>query len=281
MLSLSYEEFLSKYPKIAFLDCKIPDNIKITTITSIYHFDFVIDPQYISDNIPLSNDFIENVKYGENKVLESEGKNYYRTINSEEKKAKRKNHSINVKKYVKHNNLYKQTRLGINIRQNNIKFKLKIFKNGTIQTTGSQSIKDVFFVLYNLFELFKKDEKYLESGYENLDIKKITYFTCSLINCKIYLGFQVNRVEAYKKLKDYTKMMVKFDPSRHAAISIKFTDLEKDDNIISKYKKRYLTIFVFERGTILINGANCYKDLMIAYKYITEFLLSNKSLVVM
>ena len=75
-------------------------------------------------------------------------------------------------------------------------------------------------------------------------------------------------------------MLVKFDPSRHAAISLKFNQLEEDKNIISKYKVRYLTIFLFERGTILINGANCYKDLIIAYKFIMNIILTNNQIMV-
>lgn len=280
MLTISYEEFIKKFPNLLKLDNEMPKNIKITTITSIYHYDIIIDPQYISDNIPLDKNFIENIKYGENKILEKKGLNFYRTINKDEETLKRKNHSINIKKYVQHNNLYKQTRLGINIKQYDINFKLKMFKNGTIQTTGSKNIISVFYVFYNLFELLKKDKNYLESGYENLDIRKIKYFTCSLINCKLHLGFHVDRLNLYKLLKEKTGMLVKFDPSRHAAISLKFNQLEEDKNIISKYKVRYLTIFLFERGTILINGANCYKDLIIAYKFIMNIILTNKQIMV-
>ena len=67
------------------------------------------------------------------------------------------------------------------------------------------------------------------------------------------------------------KMLVKFDPLRHASVSIKFNDLEQSDKI-----KKEISIFIFEKGSILINGGTNYKDLIKAYKFIMIIILKNK-----
>ena len=66
-------------------------------------------------------------------------------------------------------------------------------------------------------------------------------------------------------------MLIKFDPLRHASVSIKYNDIEKTDKI-----KKDISIFIFEKGTILINGSTNYRDLVKAYKFIMVFILRNK-----
>lgn len=265
------KEFIEKYPKITSLDST--GILQITTITTILHFDVLFDIPYVVDNIPLDPNFIINIKYGDNKTLYEQGKIYYRVIEGINNTPKKKNNTMNQKKYIKHRNINKQIRIEFKIKEEKINFKIKLFENGTIQSTGSKNFISVFYVIYNLFEILKKDKKYLISGYENLDIRKIKYFDCAMINCKIDTGFKINRLALFNLINTMDlKMLVKFDPLRHASVSIKFNDLEKSEKI-----KKEISIFIFEKGTILINGSTNYRDLIKAYKFIMLIIMKNKS----
>ncbi len=267
---LSYKEFISKYPKLLSLDKQ--GILKITTITSMYHFDITFNIPFVVDNLPLDPNFIINIKYGDNKTLTDQGKIYYRVIDGINNVPKKKNNTINKKKYIKHKNVDKQIRLEFKIKEEKINFKFKVFENGTIQATGSKNIISVLYVIYNFIEILKTDKRFLLTGHENLDIEKITYFDCAMMNCKTDVDFKINRLELFKILREMNlNMLIKFDPLRHASVSIKFNDLEQSDKI-----KKEISIFIFEKGSILINGGTNYKDLIKAYKFIMIIILKNK-----
>lgn len=268
---ISLKNFIEKYPKIHQLDST--GILQITTITTILHFDLIFNIPYIVDNIPLDPNFIINIKYGDNKSLYDQGKIYYRVIEGINNTPKKKNNTMNQKKYIKHRNINKQIRFEFKIKEEKINFKIKLFENGTIQSTGSKNFVSVFYVIYNLFEILKTDQKYLLDGYENLNIEKISYFDCAMMNCKIDVGFKINRLSLFNLMNTMDlKTLIKFDPLRHASVSVKFDDLEKSDKI-----KKEISIFIFEKGTILINGSTNYKDLIKAYKFIMLIILKNKS----
>ena len=130
---LSYKEFVAKYPKLLSLDKQ--GILKITTITSMYHFNITFNIPFVVDNLPLDPNFIINIKYGDNKTLTDQGKIYYRVIDGINNVPKKKNNTINKKKYIKHKNVDKQIRLEFKIKEEKINFKFKVFENGTIQAT--------------------------------------------------------------------------------------------------------------------------------------------------
>lgn len=267
---ISYSEFITKYPKLLTLDKQ--GILKITTITSMYHFDITFNIPFVVDNLPLDPNFIISIKYGDNKTLADQGKIYYRVIDGINNTPKKRNNTINKKKYIKHRNVDKQIRLEFKIAKEKINFKFKVFENGTIQSTGSKNFISVLYVIYNFIEILKTDNRYLLSGHDKLDITKIKSFDCAMMNCKSDVDFKINRLELFKILREMNlNMLIKFDPLRHASVSIKYNDLEKSDKI-----KKEISIFIFEKGSILINGGTNYKDLIKAYKFIMSIILEYK-----
>ena len=69
---LSYKEFIAKYPKLLSLDKQ--GILKITTITSMYHFNITFNIPFVVDNLPLDPNFIINIKYVNNKTLTDQRK---------------------------------------------------------------------------------------------------------------------------------------------------------------------------------------------------------------
>ena len=93
--NITYDDFKKLYPKIANLDCDMPNNIQITTHTLIYKFPILFNTKYIAEHIPMDKDFINIIKYGNStntfRSLISYVKKKSITINTQKKNKKRKN----------------------------------------------------------------------------------------------------------------------------------------------------------------------------------------------
>lgn len=260
---LTYNDFLIKYYKIKELDPQLPEDIKITTITAYFTFPVRFNTIYIADNIPLDKLFINSVKYGNST-------NIRRTIiNKNELVVKNKKNENKKRK-----NFYFQTSLIIKNNDNNIN--IKIFKNGSIQVTGAKNISSIFWFLYKIFKIFRKNKNdCYASPIELTNIKCIQTFSISTINCTFNIGFKINRILTYIKLRD-DNYNVNYDPSRHSGINLKYTNLDNENEVNnSKYKKRQVTVIIFEKGNIILSGSINYKDIIICYKFLNEYLIKN------
>jgi len=100
---------------------------------------------------------------------------------------------------------------------------------------------------------------------ERLDIKKINSFNIEMINTNFNMDFQINREKLYQLLKDDGYDVI-FDPITHACVNIKYQ---------INNKKKIISIFVFESGSITIAGCKTYKQVLETYIFINKFLLNN------
>ena len=94
------------------------------------------------------------------------------------------------------------------------------------------------------------------------------------------MNFGIDRDKLYKKLKEDISQKKfngkftidpKYDPNRHACVNIQLFILNPELNITVKS----VSIFVFEKGSIIITGAKNFKQVMSAYNFINTYLLSN------
>lgn len=261
----TYQDFILKYYKLQELDPDIPPEIRITTLTTLFTFPVIFNTKYIADNINLSNDFINTVKYGNSTVV-------HKTLNVLNNKAKkRKSSKVKIKK---RKNFYFQTTLII--KNDDINLNIKIFRNGCIQVTGAKNISTIFWCLYKIFKLFSsEDNDNYAQPCELANIKCIQSFKIVTINCVFNIGFKLNRTLLYTRLNN-DGYNCSYDSSRHPGINLKFTDLDNtDERNISKYKKRQVSIVIFEKGNIMLSGTINYKDIIICYKFLNEYLITN------
>lgn len=242
---------------------KLPKNLKISTITIICKLGTLINIINIGKYMKLSERSILSIKHG--------AQNDIRSII----KCKKKNKTVNKTK----KNFYNQATLVVNAKdERNIN--VKLFKNGSIQMTGCKSINDFNNTINILCDELKKKRVIYKStnkitripfvsNPENADLDKIHDFKIKLINSNYYVGFLINLI-ALQNIMHSKNIMSSYEPCIHACVNIKY-NYDKN-NIIS--------IFVFEKGSIIITGAKTQEHIIEAYKFINAILFENFSKIV-
>ncbi len=217
-----------------------------------------------------------------------------------QKKKKKQNRKKKVGKQTKKDSFYNQVTIIVKI--SDIKnINIKLFKNGSIQMTGCDSLDNAKQSVVNVFNLLNTTRHLLD--FKNQEIKEITFIKTKnneklsisdisdgkivLINSVFDIGFQINRDKLYEIISNKTNeslLEIKkndtfdkidknsalkyiddctFDPIRHACVNIKL-----------KHPSKIITIFVFESGSIIILAKTC-RQIKDAYNYINVFLLTN------
>lgn len=242
---------------------KLPNNLRVSTVTITCSFDTEFNLINIGKYINLSNDGILSVKYGNNP-------DNIRTLLIKKKKTKKSKKSKKM--------FYNQNTLLITSKSGKI-INVKIFLNGSIQMTGCNDLNNCIDVLNTLcIECIKvkgilEDEKINEIHFatkpENLDISKVQNIQIRMINCNFKLGFKINRNKLYEILLSQNIECI-FEPIVHACVNIKYN--YKNTNKIS--------IFVFESGSIIITGAKNKDHIIAAYQFITTKLFQTYNKIV-
>jgi len=156
---------------------------------------------------------------------------------------------------------------------------VKLFINGSIQMTGCKHLDNIRSSLELLFEKLKitkvilnRNMEYIEKPFvidtTLLNINNVNNFYIQMINTNFNIQFHINRSKLFQLLLD-NNIDASFDPIIHACVNIKYYLLSK--------KTKTISIFVFESGSITIAGSNSCSEILEAYNFINEFILSNYS----
>lgn len=262
----------SKYntlEQLAFseLDTKLlPSDVTISTMTIYCKAQTVFNCYNIAKYIDLTLDSILSVTYG--KVEDPEtNRTLIKKKKTSAKKKKKKNifyNQISMYVYAKG----KKDKKPVNV---------KLFSNGAIQMTGCQKIDNAVDVLNKIFYELKKEKAILDpkenkivmklfaTNLKMLDLKKIDKLNIAMINSGFKMPFKIDRGKLYNLLIQ-TKNECLYDPVKHACVNIKY---EHPDKTIS--------IFVFEKGSIIITGAKNCEQIKSAYDFINKYLLTHHS----
>lgn len=265
MNNITYEEFKLKYPKIAALDPDMPEQIQITTHTIIFYINCIFNTKYIAENIPININFISNITYGNTtsnfRGITNIRKHKSNTMNSKYKSKKRKN-------------FYFQTTLVVTNNGNSLN--MKLFRNGTIQVTGSKKISFVFWVLYEILKFFKDSNcnNYAQPFYI-CSLDSIYKYKVVMINSIFNVGLLIDKNETFYVISSLVKQTEKkrlenkfveciYDSIRHAGIQIKY-----------KTGKNIISMTLFEKGNVILSGSRNYKNMLLSYIALNKLLLEN------
>lgn len=286
-----YNQFLNANPHIKDLDPhNLPHDLTISTMTLTCKLPVKFNVIMIAKYLELSSTFIQTIKCGNNNEI-------CRTLVPF--KHKNKNKKIKIKQNAKakpttKKNFYNQVTIVINC-SGMIKINVKLFKNGSIQITGCKNISSVIWILEKLFKKLqefvpkndnanatdntddtddtvdtdKTPERYAEP-YIFLKILDITDLKIAMINSNFDIGFNIDREKLFNLLIA-DKYECGYDPSRHAGVNIRF----KSEHNISETDIHSSSIFVFDKGSIIITGARNYMQIMECYKFINMYLINN------
>jgi len=249
----------------------LPNGVGISTMCASCKLGTVLNISNIDKYLELNMDDVLSVGID---------KERRRTLIPEKKKNKRDNKTKNAKNEKGVNHFYNQTTVIIRIGSGIIedwetepKINLKLFKNGSIQMSGCKSIKGINIVLNKLLYKLRivkakiEDGKIIEKNYiEDPKELKVHSFKIDMINSNYKVNMQIDRAKLFSILLK-KKIKSSFEPCIRACVIIKY--IPTIDNIDSKE----ISIFVFQKGNIIITGARRKSHILAAYKYINSILI--------
>ncbi len=143
---------------------------------------------------------------------------------------------------------------------------LKLFSNGSIQMSGCMSITNVNIALNKLLILLKQDNKYIVGDVE----PKIEKFKIDMINCNYQVIMEIDRIKLYDLLLK-KKIKSSYEPCIRACVIIKYCpEIYNPD-------QKDVSIFIFQKGNIIITGARSKNQVIYTYNYINKILLDHIS----
>jgi TATA-box binding protein (TBP) (component of TFIID and TFIIIB) len=180
----------------------------------------------------------------------------------------------------------------VNDRVINIKFftKKSISLTGCKEETdGSDSIKTLLNILQDCSVIY--DDILFEEN-NNWNSIKILEYGITMINSDYNIGFRLNRIVAYNIIKDDYKLRAEFNTESYAGLKVSYFFNDENENNLSKTRGlcycdkkckgggknlecKKITAIIFQKGNILITGANKDKQLREVYSHINKILYKN------
>lgn len=226
-------------------------------------------------------------------------KNYILTIKKSPKeiktlipKKKKRKSTLQDKKTKDNRSFYNQITIVMRIGEEEVEdlreekaINCKLFKNGSVQMSGCKSIEDIKKVLEKLtLTLIKKRGKIVngmieeikfvenkemtEYKYQNAYINEIGIydFKIDMINSGYNCNLHINREKLYQNLIN-KNITCRYEPVQHAGLCLKYKAGNKKD----------ISIFIFEKGKIIITGAKNRNNILNAFEYVTTILKDNST----
>jgi TATA-box binding protein (TBP) (component of TFIID and TFIIIB) len=140
---------------------------------------------------------------------------------------------------------------------------------------GCKSVENVIDVLDKIFNELKvvkavidlKQMKLIDKPFINdhtkLYLNYIDNIVIGMINSNFKYPNKIDRLKLYNQL-NIDNIASKYDPSNHACVNIKYHCIDKT-----------ISIFVFEKGPIVITGAKNCEHIFAGYTFINRYLLTN------
>jgi hypothetical protein len=157
------------------------------------------------------------------------------------------------------------------------KINLKLFKNGSIQISGLKDVNHLNRALnklvYRLTQIKAKmidskiEEIYFINNFINKNIE-ITGFNIYMINSIHRVNMIINRENLYKLLLK-KKVKVTYEKCSRACVVIQYIPTR------SNKEEKDISIYIFEKGSITINGAQNINQIIDSYNYINNIILTH------
>jgi TATA-box binding protein (TBP) (component of TFIID and TFIIIB) len=156
---------------------------------------------------------------------------------------------------------------------------LKLFSNGSMQMTGCKTVDNALDTIEKIFIELKKikatiDRKTLKiiekpfcDDINSLSYNSIKNLRVEMIVSKFTYPCKINRPLLFELLAN-ENIECKYDPELHASVDLKLTFGEKK-----------ISVFIFEKGSIVITGARNCKQILFAYNFINTYLLKNHKII--
>ena len=248
---------------------KLPQGLCISTMCSTCKLNTKVNIENIENYLQLNQDDVLSIE-----------KDNIKSLISKSKYKKKKKECDNKKKT---SYFYNQITVDIRITHGDTKnldkeprINIKLFKNGTIQMSGCKTLHDTNIILNKLIFRLKEIKATMENGkiieksfiedYESITIKD---FNIYMINTNYRMNLLIDRPKLYNLLL-LKKIKTIYEPCIRACVIIKYTPLENN------LEEKEVSIFIFQEGNIIITGARSINNILSAYNYTNNILLTHK-----
>lgn len=254
----------------------LPDGISVSTMCASCKFDTKLNITNIKKYLQLNSEDILTVK---------QNKEDMRTLIVTKAKPKRtkKTESKIPKKDTTKNAFYNQITVVVRVDNGVAKdldlvprINMKLFKNGSVQMSGCKSLYNINMALNKLIVKLKE----IKAVFENNKISEKTFieepekitvkdFKIDMINSNYQVSMQIDRNKLYNLLQK-KKIKSSYEPCNRACVIIKY--IPEADN----KEMKEVSVFVFQKGNIIITGARSRSHIISAYNYMNDILLTHK-----
>lgn len=247
----------------------LPPGVSISTMCASGKLGTNINIQNIKNYLPLSIDDILTVKINKQDI---------RTLVEEKKKKRR----TKRKASVSNNPFYNQITLVIRINEGPYEhiydeplLNIKLFQNGSIQISGLKNIEFANRALNKLiYCLGQSKGKFINNIINEITFvaepsaMTITHFNIYMINSNYMVNLMIDRSKLYKLLL-MKRVKAQYEKCVRACVTVKY--IPKIENP----EEKDISIFIFEKGNIIITGARNCHHIIDTYHYINRILLEH------
>lgn len=229
----------------------LPPELKVSTISLTVQMNTHVDIVKIDKYMELNAEDVCTVQYSGN----------LRTLLEKRHKKKTKNY-----------NFQNSITLEVMVRPSKT-IHFKLFTNGAVQVAGCKTIEEGNIGFNSLFRRLQEPIAVLNPETKTLeDISfisqpiRVSDLKINLINVNFDINFHINRDNLYHVLLTQDVKCF-YERCKHAAVSIKHPVEDK---------KKPVSIFVFESGSVVITGSTNQDHILEGYKRTMDLLLNNK-----
>lgn len=156
---------------------------------------------------------------------------------------------------------------------------LKLFSNGSMQMTGCKTIDNALDTLEKMFIELQKVKGFLDiktlkiidkpfcDNIDCLNYGAVKNIRVEMIVSKFTYPCKINRPLLFELLQK-NQIECDYDPERHASVDLKIL-----------FDEKKISVFIFEKGSIVITGARNCKQIEHAYNFTNTFLLKNHKVI--
>jgi TATA-box binding protein (TBP) (component of TFIID and TFIIIB) len=263
--SYDFKEYLSVDPKLF----KLPNGVSISTMCGKAKINTDLDLDNIKHYLALSSDDILTVKMSKIDM---------RTLIPIKKKKRR----TNTVEEAKNNPFYNQITVVVRVHEgafddlnDEYKINVKLFRNGSIQISGLTNIdyanRALNKLIYCLSQVKAKkiESKIVEIKYvTNASKLNVTDFQIYMINSNYQVNMMIDRNKLFNLLLR-KKIKASYEKCIRACVIIKYIPIH--DNV----EEKEVSIFIFEKGNIIITGARNYHHINDSYNYVNSILIEH------
>lgn len=251
----------------------LPEGVSISTMCVSCKLNTKLNIPNIENYLQLNPDDILTVKMNKDRIRS------LITIKNKPKRIK-KGDSNTKQKDTSKNHFYNQITVVVRINHGPIKdlnevpkINMKLFKNGSIQMSGCKTINNINIALNKLIIRLseikgkKENDKIVEKKFiDNYNDLTVKDFKINMINSNYKVNINIDRDKLYCLLNK-KKVKCSYEPCIRACVIIKYTPIE--DNIDQKV----VSVFIFQKGNIIITGSRSRNHILSTYNYINDILL--------